>query len=1178
MKKNQLLEEMPERVREVLEANPDLMGMFPDPAIAAAVDKPDLTLEQAIDTILEGYADRPALGMRDYEIAEDPSTGKTTRRYLPSYSTSSYDELRQRIRAIASALQHAPAFEVQRDEPISIIGFAGVDYVTIMLACLYTQGIPSPLQSVTSTADLDAIFKRVQPKTLAATTSDLVVAARHAVKHGMRNLIAFDYDERDDEDRSQLEAARAVLSESEVEVNLTTIDQLVEFGSQIEWTFLPAHPDSPDRTTLILHSSGSTGVPKGAMMTEASVRLMWTPTSDKLPEVGICFAPLNHGMGAIGVFSALRKGSTCYFTVKPDMSTLFEDIRLVRPTQMAFFPRVLDLIYQHYLSEVSRRLREGDTEAEVQRQVREEMRTSFLGDRLMLAIVGSAPTPLVVKQFFSECFHVDLREGYSSTESGATVTYNDRIQRQNVIDYRLRDVPELGYYTTDRPYPRGELTLKNRFMIKGYYRDPEATAGLFDEDGFLLTGDIVEERGPDHVVPIDRRKDVQKLSQGEYVAVGPLGALFEGGSAVIRQIYIYGNSSRPYIVAVVVPDADEIAARLGNDRSEVQVTNLIRDELQRVAQQKGLKSFEVPRDFILETEPFSQENGLLSSVHKRLRPALKRKYGERLEALYNAHDEKQAQDLAALRDPASPLTTVEKLTKLLEVTLGVEGIDTTRPRTFEELGGDSLGALEFAMAIEEIFDVDLPADSIISPTGCLQKWAEEVDSLISNSNGKPTFSNVHGKHATHIHAKDLALETFLGASAMESAKAAAAASTDTRTVLLTGANGFLGRHICLQWMERLAEKGGKLICIVRGVDDEAARKRLNAAFTGPDPALEARYLELAEKHLEVLAGDAGEHLLGLGEEVFARLASEVDRICHVAALVNHRLAYEHLFGPNVVGTAEIIRLATTERKKPIEFVSTLGVLPLLDMSKGDHEQAPPLESIPLTDRYAGGYAASKWAGEHLLRQANRELGVSVNILRGNMMLPHESYRGQINTGDLFTRLLYSIVITGLAPQSFYVSNDNGQHHYDGLPVDIVAASVIAASEIRDDECLAFNIHNFHDNDGCSLDAFVDWIESAGHRISRIPNHGEWLARFSDKLHVLPEEQKKQSAIDILGAYAHPIEGNGATHMACKNYQALVKSELVETGIPHLNEAYIHKCLADMESLGMIERTHASQRA
>ena len=87
------------------------------------------------------------------------------------------------------------------------------------------------------------------------------------------------------------------------------------------------------------------------------------------------------------------------------------------------------------------------------------------------------------------------------------------------------------------PIRAGEFLYKGRWQIKGYYKDPEATAGLLDEDGYIKTGDIVELVGPDRIKIIDRRKDVIKLSQAEYVAVGPLGTVFESGSPLIKQMF-----------------------------------------------------------------------------------------------------------------------------------------------------------------------------------------------------------------------------------------------------------------------------------------------------------------------------------------------------------------------------------------------------------------------------------------------------------------------------------------------------------------------------------------------------------------------------------------------------------------------------------------------------------------
>ena len=126
------------------------------------------------------------------------------------------------------------------------------------------------------------------------------------------------------------------------------------------------------------------------------------------------------------------------------------------------------------------------------------------------------------------------------------------IARPLVIDYKLVDVPELGYFLTDTPYPRGELLVKSKTAMPGYYKRPEVTAEVFDADGYYRTGDVMAEIAPDQLGYVDRRNNVIKLSQGEFVAVANLEAVF-AGAALVRQIFVYGNSERATLLAVVVP-------------------------------------------------------------------------------------------------------------------------------------------------------------------------------------------------------------------------------------------------------------------------------------------------------------------------------------------------------------------------------------------------------------------------------------------------------------------------------------------------------------------------------------------------------------------------------------------------------------------------------------------------
>jgi len=1171
------------RITDLLTNDQELVSMFPNTELHEKTVNAKLTAPQSVDALLAGYTDRPALGMRDYVISDNPDTGLAERSYLPSFSTISYHQYRQRVQAIASAWHNDPRLAVAPGEFVCTIGFTSIDYAAIDLACLYAQAVSVPLQSTTSGTDFAEIFANVKPSAVAATAADIVTAATHAIQQGkVRCLIVFDFDESDSNDTELYRQAQQLLDDANSQTKLITLDKLVAIGEKYEWAFLPEQIDSSDKLAMILHSSGSTGKPKGAMITEAAVAQWWLDTPESFPTISVMFMPLNHGMGKLALTYVLRKGSLAYFTVKPDMSTLFEDIRLSRPTMLSFFPRIFELIYQHYQNELAKLVAKGATPADASEQIKQGMRFSYLGDRLTAGIVGSAPTPQVVKDFIVDCFQIPLKEGYGNTEAGSgSITMDNIIQRPNVIDYKLADIPELGYFSTDKPYPRGELCYKSRFAATGYFNDEEATAALFDEDGFTLTGDIVEERGPDHVVLIDRRKDVLKLSQGEYVAIGPLGTLFEAGSAAIEQIYIYGNSNKAYLLAVVVPNVTAVMAELGDSAEPHAVKALIKRELQAVARLQQMKSFEVPRDFILEHEAFSAENGLLSSVRKRLRPQLKLKYGERLEALYTEHENNLQQSLESLKNPKGNLSTIEKLTKLISIELGLEQIDSTLTQSFAELGGDSLSAVSFSLAIEDVFGVSVTGDSILSPTGCLSKWAQEIDSLHNNQARRASFNSIHGAKATIVQAKDLNLEDFLDQQWSSQIESVEPAATDSKTVLLTGANGFLGRTVCIQWLEKLAAVNGKLICIIRAKDDASAKARLHQVFSS-SIQLQQQFAELADKHLEVLAGDAGEKFLGVGEQKFEDLAQRVDRICHVAALVNHRLAYQHLFGPNVAGTAEVIRLASSKKIKTIDFVSTEGVIPLLDSSSANNEDALPLASVPIAGTYAAGYATSKWASEVLLRQANENLKVPVNILRGNMMLAHQQHPGLINTADMFTRMLYSIIVTGIAPYSFQPLSDTGakqQAHYDGLPVDVVASTIVGAASTNHSDCLAFNICNYHD-DGYSFDSFTDWIETAGFTVTRIDSYQQWYDRLKEKLTTLPEEQRQHSALEILGAFEKPNPLGSGMSINCENFKQLTKN-LSSNDLPHIDEAFIHKCLSDMVHIGLIEQLtagHTGQQA
>lgn len=233
------------------------------------------------------------------------------------------------------------------------------------------------------------------------------------------------------------------------------------------------------------------------------------------------------------------------------------------------------------------------------------------------------------------------------------------------------------------------------------------------------------------------------------------------------------------------------------------------------------------------------------------------------------------------------------------------------------------------------------------------------------------------------------------------------------------------------------------------------------------------------------------------------MAEHVDLIVDSAAFVNSVLPYRELFGPNVVGTAELIRFALTTKLKPYNFVSTSDVGRQIEPSKftedADIRLSSPIRTVDAG--YANGYGNSKWAGEVLLREAHDLCGLPIAVFRSGMIMSDPTYAGQLNVADTVSRMVLSLVATGVAPESFYRLDEDGRRqraHFDGLPVNFVAEAITTLGwEVARSASAGFetyHVMNPHD-DGIGIDTYIDWLIEAGYPIERVADFGEWLQRF-----------------------------------------------------------------------------------
>jgi fatty acid CoA ligase FadD9 len=896
----------------------------------------------------------------------------------------------------------------------------------------------------------------------------------------------------------------------------------------------------PGAAAQILYTSGTTGRPKGAVLHHRGVvnsARVYVDALNAHGAVQVCGMPLFHIVGCgLTVLGTIASAGSLVLMPYFDPGLLIRLLEEERGECFFGVPTMLISCLEHP------RLADADVSS------------------VRFIVAAGAPVLPALVSRIEDAFDARLCIGFGQTETSGCVTL--------VLP---DDEPEDRYHTIGRPVAQtdmkvidpatgdtvepdvdGELCTRGYFVMMGYFDNPDATAAAIDADGWLHTGDLAAMDSRGYCRITGRLKDM----------------IIRGGENIypreIEQV-LFEHEDVADVAVVGVPDAtwgEQVVAFVRPADGRTPDPDRLRTHCHdRLAPHK------VPLYWLAVDEFPTTPSGKVQKFLLR----------ERFAASAPAPTvgvEDQEELLSSLRSGGPDQPVADAVRLAVQATLGCRLEDMHGGTRFTDVGGDSLSALRLSRLLEEIFEIEVSVGTVIDPTNDLDRLANYIEKNRNSRRARPTFASVHGRAASEISASDLTLDKFIDAETLAAAANLARPSGAPQTVLLTGATGYLGRFLCMEWLQRLSQSGGTLICIARGRDSGAARDRIADALDRGDPDLTREFQTLAADHLEVLAGDIDEPNLGLDGGTWNRLADNVDLIVHPAALVNHVLPYSQLFGPNVLGTADVIRLALTSKLKPLTYVSTVAVAVSGDDVFGEDVDIRTATAVrKIDDTYANGYANSKWAGEVLMREAHDLCGLPGAVFRCDMILAHRHYAGQLNVSDLFTRLMLSLVATGIAPQSFHEFDgrtDGTRAHYDGLPVDFVAEAIATLGANATDGLHTYNVVNPHD-DGISLDRFVDWLIAAGNSIQRVDDYGDWLARFETAMRALPDRQRQHSELNLLDAFRPPAPALHSPVLPADAFRAGVRKSCIgpDRDIPHISADLIGKYVADLRQLELL---------
>jgi long-chain acyl-CoA synthetase len=560
------------------------------------------------------------------------------------------DDFVKRIRAVALGLS---ALGVRKGDRVALLSENRPDWSVVDLAMLSLGAVNVPIYTTQAPEQVQYILEDSGAKLLLVSGKKVYRHARPGIDpvHELKRLVFFDANACSEREGS--------MSLMDVEQAGAEIDQLEP--EAFDRILSEVHED--DLATII-YTSGTTGEPKGVMLTHANFVSNVISISSALPilstDVSLSVLPLSHIFERTVFYVFCWNGVAVHYAASFDQ--VGEYLREVRPTIMTAVPRLFEKVYHRIVkkgtsaggfreklflwalgvgqryAELKDKGQEIPPLLEIQQEIASRLVFSKwregVGGRLRFFVSGGAALSPALSYAFLGAGVVIL-QGYGMTETCIVAANRPDNNRVGTVGPAFPGI-EL------KLDPEGEILVRGPNVMRGYYRKPDETAAVFDEEGWFKTGDVGTIDAGSRLAITDRKKELFKLSNGKYVAPQLIESLIKQ-SAYVSQVVVVG-AGRKSPVALVVPDWEALAAALPEPQTEDHTrgvawsrnpaaVKLVQREVAQLT--STLADYERVRRVALLPEEFSIDGGELTPTLKVKRRVIDEKHGELIKELYD---------------------------------------------------------------------------------------------------------------------------------------------------------------------------------------------------------------------------------------------------------------------------------------------------------------------------------------------------------------------------------------------------------------------------------------------------------------------------------------------------------------------------------------------------------------